>query len=280
MDEPFHPPPGLEELPRSPVIRRPSWRDRLRNVGRRLWAPIAALIGLLAKLKSLVFVIFKFKLFASAITMLVTIAIYTLFWGWEFAALFVALIFCHEMGHAFELKRQGQPAAAPMFIPFVGAIIAMRGLPRDAWREAQVGLAGPIAGTIASFGVLIWADQVNSPLLHAAAYSGFFLNLFNLMPVVPLDGGRAMAALHPLVWLAGLLGLAALLVVWFNPILVLLVIIGGLDAYSRLKAWRRGQAGDYYNVSWPHRAMVLATYVGLAAVLVWGMHIALVPRPS
>ena len=68
--------------------------------------------------------------------------------------------------------------------------------------------------------------------------------------------------------------------VWFNPILVLLVIIGGLDAYSRLRAWRRGQAGDYYNVSWPHRAMVLATYVGLAAVLVWGMHIALVPRPA
>ena len=279
MDE-FLSPPGLEELPRSPIIRRPSWRDRLRSLGRKLWAPIAALIGLLAKLKSLVFLIFKFKLFATFITMIVTIAIYTMFWGWEFAALFVALIFCHEMGHALELRRQGEPAGAPMFIPFVGAIIAMKKMPRDAWREAQVGLAGPIAGTIASFGVLLWAHQVNSPLLHAAAYSGFFLNLFNLMPVVPLDGGRAMAALHPLVWLAGLLGLAALLVVWFNPILVLLVIIGGLDAYSRLRAWRRGQAGDYYHVSWPHRAAVLVTYVGLAGILVWGMHLALVPRPA
>jgi Zn-dependent protease len=280
MQDYYPPPPGLDDAPRSPVIRRPSWRDRLRNIGRKLWAPIAALIGLLAKLKSLVFVIFKFKLFASAITMLVSIGVYTLFWGWEFAALFVLLIFCHEMGHALELKRQGQPASVPMFIPFVGAIIAMRGMPRNAWREAQVGLAGPIAGTIAAFGVLLWADQVNSPMLHAVAYTGFFLNLFNLMPIVPLDGGRAMAAVHPLLWLAGIVGLAALLVVWFNPILVLLVIIGGLDAYSRLRAWRRGQAGDYYNVSTLHRAMVLVTFVGLAAVLVWGMDISHVPRPS
>ena len=107
------------------------------------------------------------------------------------------LIFVHEMGHVLQLRREGIKASAPMFIPFLGAVIWAKSLGDNAAAEARVGLAGPVLGSLGAAALIPVADATGNDLFTALAFTGFFLNLFNLLPVVPLDGGRAMAALSP-----------------------------------------------------------------------------------
>jgi Zn-dependent protease len=259
--------------PSGPIHPRSGLRDTLRKV----FAPLGGLGLLLAKFaasaKFILLLGLKGKYLATIGTMLISIGAYTLLWGWRFAALFVALLMVHELGHAIALRREGIATSPILFVPFLGAVIGMRGRPHDAWVEAKVGLAGPLLGSAGAAGVLLLAHETNSRLLRAVAFTGFFLNLFNLLPVVPLDGGRAAAALHPLVWLAGIVGLAALAVWHPNPILFLFLIIGGMEAYKRLRAWRAGDAATaaYYAVTRNQRVAVAVTYLGLAALLVVGM---------
>lgn len=250
-----------------PIHPEPGWR----SVARKLWAPFAAFGFLVWKLKFAVFALFKLKIFATAGTMLVSTAAYAWLWGWKFAVGFVVLLFVHEMGHVFELRRQGVPASAPLFIPFLGAVVGMKQLPDDAWKEARVALAGPILGSLAAaatWGLGVWLD---SQLLVALAFVGFLLNLFNLIPIVPLDGGRAAAALHPAIWLVGLAGIAALTVVAPNPILFLVLIVGGLEAWKRWKLRGHPEHARYYAIPAWQRVAVGVTYGALAVLLAVGM---------
>jgi Zn-dependent protease len=245
--------------------------SRWRELGRRLWAPIAAVGYLVFKFKTALLAVFKFKVFATSASMLVSIAAYAWIWGWRFAIGFVLLILVHELGHVFELRRQGVPASAPLFIPFLGAVVGMKQMPKNAWREAQVALAGPILGSLGALGVWIAGEALDSELLVALAFTGFFLNLFNLLPVSPLDGGRAMAAVHPVLWAAGLAVLLGLVLVAPNPILIIILVLGGLEVWRR---WReRGQpsGAEYYHVKPWQRWTVGITYVGLAALLALAM---------
>ncbi len=114
--------------------------------------------------------------------MLVSIGGYTLLWGWQFGVGFVALIFCHEMGHVLEARRQGLPVTAPLFIPFLGAMITMKEMPHNAWREAQVALAGPLVGSLAAAACWGIGTYTDSNFWRALAFAGFFINLFNLIP--------------------------------------------------------------------------------------------------
>src|SRR5204863_6910376 len=173
----------------------------------KLAAPFAAIGALLAKFKFLIFALAKFKIFAVAFSMLVSVGAYALLGGWWFGVGLVGLIFVHEMGHVLELRRQGVPASAPLFIPFMGAFVGMKQMPKNAWKEAQVALAGPILGTLGAGAVWGLGVVYDSNFLRAMAFIGFLINLFNLLPVVPLDGGRAAAALHPALWAVGLAGL-------------------------------------------------------------------------
>ena len=118
----------------------------------------------------------------------------------------VALIFVHEIGHVLELRRQGVPASAPLFIPFLGAFVGMKQMPKNAWKEAQVLLAGPLLGTVGAVGVWVAGVALDSNFLKAMAFVGFLLNLFNLLPIVPLDGEKARVTC-PAVWIAGLMSL-------------------------------------------------------------------------
>jgi len=161
---------------------------RLQYLHRRdRWRRIALLLLLVPKL----------KLLTTGGTALVSVAAYSLFWGWTFALGFVVLLFVHEMGHVIQLRREGIKATAPMFIPFLGAFISAKSLGENALAEARVGLAGPILGSLGAAACLVIGEAANSDFFRALAYIGFFLNLFNLLPVVPLDGGRAMAAMAP-----------------------------------------------------------------------------------
>jgi Zn-dependent protease len=252
-------------------------RSGLRDTFRRVAAPIGGLGLLLAKFaanaKLLLLLGLKGKYVLTAGTMLVSVGAYTLLWGWQFAALFVLLLFVHELGHAIALRREGIPTSPILFVPFLGAVIGMRGRPHDAWVEAKVGLAGPLLGSAGAAVALALAHATGSRLLEAVAFTAFFLNLFNLLPVVPFDGGRAAAALHPLVWILGIAGLGVLAIWHPNPILFLFVIIGGMEAWKRLRAWRAGDAATaaYYAVTRSQRTVVAVTYLGLAALLVVGM---------
>jgi Zn-dependent protease len=260
----YEPEPVRDYKPIQPESR---WRD----VGRKLLAPLVALGALLAKFKTLAFAIFKFKIFATSGTMLVSVAAYAWIWGWKFAVGFVLLLLVHEMGHVLELRRQGVPASAPLFIPFLGAVVGMKQMPHDAWREARVALAGPILGSLGAAAVWAAGEALDSQLLIALAFTGFFLNLFNLLPVVPLDGGRAMAAVHPALWAVGLAGLLALAFWHPNPILIIVLLLGGVELWRRWQLRGTPAAAAYYRVKPWQRLATGGTYIALAALLAVAM---------
>jgi Zn-dependent protease len=261
-------PPEPDYGPIHPGSGRGVWRERLRRLGGPV---LAALILIATKLKAALLLLPKLKLLTTSGSMLVSIAAYGLIWGWQFGVGFVLLLLVHELGHVFQLRREGVEASAPMFIPFLGAVISTKSLGGDAAAEARVGLAGPILGTIGTLIPLaIWLATGNE-LWQALAYVGFFLNLLNLLPVLPLDGGRAMAALSPWVWLVGYAGLIALTVTFPNPILILVLVFGGLETWRRWKARNTPEGQAYHAIPGRTRALVAAVYLGLVALLAVGV---------
>ena len=258
----------------SPVKQPLTFGDILR----KLWAPIAAVIFAIWKLKFIFVAIFKFKLFTVAGSMIVSIGAYALLWGWQFAIGFVVLLLIHELGHVFEAKRQGLPVSAPMFIPFLGALIVLKELPDNAWNEAKVAIAGPIVGGLGAAAVWGIGEAIDSELLVALAFTGFFLNLFNLAPISPLDGGRIVAAIHPALWIVGLLLLLGLTIIAPNPILILILVLGGLESWRRWQHRSMPQAEAYYRVTQTQRWATGISYVVLAALLTLGMSETFVER--
>ncbi len=258
-------PPAQESYePIHPGSGRPERRKRLGAIG-------AALLAVLVKAKSLLLLLPKLKLLTTFGSMLVSIAAYALLFGFPFAVGFVLLLFLHEIGHVIQLRREGVKASAPMFIPFLGAVIAAKSMGRDAAAEARVGLAGPVLGSVAALIPLaIWL-ATGSDFWRALAYIGFVLNLFNLLPVVPLDGGRAMAALSPTVWLVGLAALVAMTIFYPSPILLLILIFGALESWRRWKTRKTPEGRAYYAIPARTRVLVGITYVGLAALLAVGV---------
>jgi Zn-dependent protease len=162
-----------------------------------------------------------------------------------------------------------------MFIPFLGAAIFSKSLGDNALAEARVGLAGPILGTLGAAACLALGEVLNSDLLRALAYVAFFLNLINLIPVVPFDGGRAMAAMAPAMWFLGLGALVALVLITGNMFLLIFLLLGFMETRRR---WRQRKTRSleqaaYYRVAPRHRAYVGAVYIGLIVVLALGMDV-------
>jgi len=191
------------------------------------------------KLLVLLFGALKFGKFGITLgTMLLSMGAYALLFGWRYAAGFVLLILVHEMGHYLAARERGLAVGAPTFIPFVGAWVQLKDLPHDAETEAYVGIAGPVLGSAAALALYFLAESNGSRLLLALAYSGFFINLFNLIPLKPLDGGRITAIVSPRLWLVGIPVLVALFVWRPSPLLILIALLA-LPA-----AWRNLRGGD------------------------------------
>jgi Zn-dependent protease len=183
------------------------------------------------------------------------------------------------MGHVIQLRREGIEASAPMFIPFLGAAVMAKSLGDDATAEARVGLAGPILGTLGCLALLPLAFS-GDDFWSALVFTGLFLNLFNLLPVVPLDGGRAMAALSPWMWFVGLFVMVVLTFAIPNPVLILILLLAAFETYKRWKARKAGGEAvqAYYRVKPAHRLAILAVYLGLIIVCAVGMGLTFVER--
>jgi Zn-dependent protease len=271
-----HPP--LTPAPDS--LTDPFGRPRGRGSGGRgrfggiLAAIGAAIAKFFTAIKAVILLLPKAKLLTTAGTAAVSVVAYSLFWGIPFAAGFVALLFVHEMGHVIQLRREGIRASAPMFVPFLGAVVMMRAMPDDAAAEARVGLAGPVLGSLGAAMVLAAGEALNSDMLRALAYVGFLLNLINLVPLVPFDGGRAMAAMAPALWFVGLGLMVALLLATGNPFLLIFVLLGGMETWRRwkLRKSRSLEQAAYYRVAPRTRLLVGAVYFGLIVALAVGMH--------
>jgi Zn-dependent protease len=254
-------------------------KERKQSRLKKLGAPLIPLAVLASKAKFLFLALIKVKAVTTLGTMFISIAAYTLAFGWPFAVGLVLLLFVHEMGHVIQLRREGVEASAPVFIPFLGAMISAKSLGEDAAAEARVGLAGPILGTIGTLVPLAIYLATDSDLWRALAYLGFFINLINLLPVLPLDGGRAMAVLGPNIWIAGILIAVAATVIFLGPFVLLFVaLLSGPELYHRFRNRHSEESRAFHSVPTRTKIAVAALYLTLAALLIVGIAETYVPR--
>jgi len=234
-----------------------------------------ALSALLLKFPLLVYLL---KFAVVGFTALLSVAVYSLIFGWQFAIGLVLILFVHEMGHAIVMKLKGIPIGGMIFIPLLGAAVIMKQMPRNAKDEAEVGIAGPIAGAIAAMVCLAMAQSNPGTVWAPLAYFGFLINLFNLIPIVPFDGGRVLGAIDRRIWIIGFIGLVAFQIwSWINGnhslFLLLFVVLAASQLWSRRKVPNTPEAQAYYDVPIGERIVLGLAYFGLAAVLVLGMSI-------
>ncbi|HEX3595315.1 MAG TPA: site-2 protease family protein [Polyangiaceae bacterium] len=227
---------------------------------------LAGLMALLAKAKGLLFLVkgLQFgKVLLTMGSMFVMIWVEARYYGWWYGVGFVLLIFIHEMGHAFAIRRAGLAAGLPVFIPFVGAFISLRDQPRSPREEATIALAGPVAGAAASALCALVYLLTTQRLFLALAYGGFFLNLFNMIPISPLDGGRAASVFSRKAWW---IGVAVLGTVFWLTRAPQIMLIG---VFALMHGMRR--AGPQVETTPDVRRDVAASYFGLCGFLALGI---------
>ena len=210
-------------------------------------------------------------LLKSAGFMLVSVGAYALLFGWRYAVGLVLLLLVHEMGHYVAARRLGMNVGLPTFIPFVGAWIELKDQPLSVEQEARIAFAGPFAGTLAAAALLALALREHSPLLLALSYAGFFLNLFNLVPVAPFDGGRIVAILSPKVWFVGVPILVAAFIMSPSPMFLMILLLLAPTIYAALRAAWRGDVPAhnprYYEVPLDARVRYAGYYLLLLGFL-------------
>ena len=267
--------PGYSRQQQPPATATPPPKKR------GLWGPIAVLVATVVKFGSKLLLLMPFLKFLPAFlktggTMILSVGAYALFWGWKFALGFVVLIFVHELGHLVAARSQGLRVGAPVFIPFMGAFIALKDAPRNAWIEAVVGIGGPIFGTIGAGVCFLIHVATGDPFWSALAYTGFMLNLFNLAPVGFLDGGRIVTALSPWLWVVGYALMIAYLIYeamtrgWISPILLMVLVMGLPRLFSLFRA-RDDESRRFFEVEPQQRWTIGIAYFGLIALLALGM---------
>ncbi len=202
-------------------------------------------------------------------TMAISIFFYARIWGWQFGVGFVLLIFVHECGHLIAARVMGLKVGWPVFIPFMGALIALKEAPRNAWIEAVVGAGGPLLGGIGALAVGGLYFMTGNQLFLVLGYTGLFLNVFNLVPIVPLDGGRIVSAISPWLWLIGLVIIVPFLL-WQmsgSGILILIIVAMSLPRVIRLFRGKTPETARYYECTARQRWTMALLYFGLLAGL-------------
>jgi len=239
--------------------------EEKKNLFKKVAPFLLPIFYLLLKAKSLL-VFLKFgKLMATGGSMLVSMGFYAVVFGPAFAIGLVMLIFVHEMGHVLVIWRKKLPASAPIFIPFLGAAIFLKQRPQDPLTDAQISYGGPALGSVGAFVCFAIYLQTQNPLWLVYAHLGFFLNLFNLAPAVPLDGGWIVRAISPKLWLAGA---AISLVIGFVIHSIMLIIIAGLSVFRAWGAVHNDDEDEEVEKMNPKaKIVVTGLYLGLAVLL-------------
>src|SRR3982075_2865805 len=204
----------------------------------------AALLAAWGVIKWALLLIFKIPAAGTLLSLVVSFGGYAIFYGPWFAVALLTMIFVHEMGHVVEIRRQGMEATAPIFIPFMGAAIFQRSHPTDALKQAQIGIAGPIAGTIGATAAFVLYGSTHSPILLLTALIGFYINLFNLIPVWQLDGSWILAPVSKWLQVAGygMIVVAALFLHFVSPLLIIIAVLGIPSLIQRF----RDASNPYY----------------------------------
>ena len=248
--------------------RVPSWRpdsDWWQKV-----VGIGAAGYTLVKLKGLSFALPLLKLTKAgpALSMIVSMGAYGMIYGWGFGAGMVYLLFVHELGHAAAMRHFGVPVGPMTFIPFIGAVVEMKGRPVSAYEEAYIALAGPLIGTLATTPFMAFGLATGSQFALGLAHWGCMINLLNLLPIGSLDGGRVAGALSKFMLPPGL-GLCGALIAAYpsNPLLYLVFLSGGWTTYSRFFGADAADESQYYSLTPNQRVAVAVSYAGLIAFI-------------
>jgi Zn-dependent protease len=198
------------------------------------------------------------------VSVLVSFGSYWLFWGWQFGLGIIAMLFVHEMGHFVVIRAKGLPANLPIFIPLLGAFVSMRQMPKNVRDEAEIGIAGPLAGTVGGVVFLLIYAQTHLEIMLPLAYFSFYLNLLNLIPVSPLDGGRVTSAISKWIWPFGLAGMA--IGAWYTHS-ILLIALCVVGVFQMIERFRVSENTPYYAISTGARVYITFMYFVLAAAL-------------
>src|SRR2546425_286876 len=229
------------------------------------WLGSAALAVWAVVKYGLVFLV-KIPALATLFSALVSFGAYSLLYGGWFAVALVVMMFVHEMGHVVEIRRQGMAATAPIFIPLLGAAIFQSQHPTSAVKQAQIGIAGPIAGTIGATAAFLLYGSTQNPVFLLAALIGFGLNLLNLLPVWQLDGAWILAPVSPWFQVVGL-ALIAILALFFHVVSVLLIIVAILGIQSLRAGFRNAKNPYYTSAPASARLALFAAWLGLVLYL-------------
>lgn len=227
---------------------------------------VAKFKGLLLVLLNFKYVLYGSKFALSAVSFIVSIWFYTLFFGLKFAIVFVLLIAIHELGHVIFVRGFGLSAPFVFFVPGLGAFTTWRDAPESVYQESVIAFGGPLLGTLGGLVCFAYGYVTNEPFWYACANTAFFLNLFNMIPLSFFDGGRMTAAISPFFWIFGfaIVGVLAFAFHWWSPILLLVILL------SIPRAWQayKGKLDPrYYAVPGGQRLGISLAYFGLLAIL-------------
>jgi Zn-dependent protease len=245
---------------------------------KRLLAPLGvvgvAILKFGAQLKFLILPLIKFLpvLLKTGGSMFLMIWIYAMRGGWPVAIGFVVLLFVHESGHLIAARMMGLKVGAPVFIPFMGAFIALKDAPRNAWIEAVVGIGGPVAGALGAAACHFAYAATGQILWAVLASLGYFLNLFNLIPLSPLDGGRIASAISPWLWVVGFLVLVGLIASGSFNFILIFILIMAIPRLLTLFRPRDEATARYFELTPEQRWTMGIAYFALAGLLALGMH--------
>jgi Zn-dependent protease len=255
----------------APPGKKPGLLERWKARGGVL-GTLASLLLLLAKIGAPVLAVlakFKFllifgKLLLGGGTMLLSAWAYASIYGaWEIGAGIVGLIFIHECGHALAARMRGIPTGIMVFVPFMGAFVTTKRAGKNIAEDAFIGIMGPVFGTLAGLGCLLLYLPFPSPYWLVLAQFCFFMNLFNLAPTPPLDGGWITPLFSPKLLAIG--AILLLFVARYNPLVIILALLSLPRIIAGWKA--KPEDSDYYQATAADRWKYGAVYLGLAAFL-------------